>query len=196
MCGDFIRKCQANPHFLMWIFTDDELSVFLYIPITKHHSMDWRTESSPKSKTFLFRKSSLKMKCITRNGVWSTKNLWLNEKRRWVNSTYKLEELLKLISRVNPQFLEKGSWFLRAQQCLCCFFYDSKGLPAESWRGGDQPATLFTWPRTSRLFIFPKVKVALKRIRRFQETEEIRKKVIAQLIARSLYTLWWLFCAT
>ena len=32
-----------------------------YIPVTKHHSMDWRTDSSPKSKTFRW----LKIKCIT-----------------------------------------------------------------------------------------------------------------------------------
>jgi hypothetical protein len=68
-CGDFIQQCQVNPHFLIWLLTEDECSVFLYIPVTKHQSMEWRTESSPKSKTFRCHKSRLKVKCITRNGV-------------------------------------------------------------------------------------------------------------------------------
>jgi hypothetical protein len=45
----------------MRIFTEDEWSVFLYIPVIKHHSIDWRTESSPKSKRFRW----LKIKSIT-----------------------------------------------------------------------------------------------------------------------------------
>jgi hypothetical protein len=61
-CGGFIQKCQVNPHFLTWIFTEDECSVFLHIPVTKHQSVEWRTESSPKSKTFRCHKSRLKIK--------------------------------------------------------------------------------------------------------------------------------------
>lgn len=64
-CGDFLQQCQANPHFIMWIVTEDECSVFLCILVTKHHSMDWRTESSLKSKTFCCYKKRQKIKSIT-----------------------------------------------------------------------------------------------------------------------------------
>jgi len=53
-CGEFIKKCQENPQFLVWIFTEDECSVFLYIPVTKHQSMDWRTEPHRNPKRFAF----------------------------------------------------------------------------------------------------------------------------------------------
>lgn len=68
-----------------------------------------------------------------------------------------LERLLKGISRVRPQFWEKGSWSLLNNSAL------AHSTITVNCSLGNHSMVLFTWPHDRQFFLFPKVKTRPQR---------------------------------
>jgi transposase len=148
-CRDFIQTCQDNPSFLDCIVAGDESWVFQYDPEMKCQSMQWTSKSSPRPRSFLFKRPRSKL-------CWShflTKGVIHNgfvPEGQTVNSEV-IGRLLKRISRVIPQFRLEGSWFLLHDNAPSHFALVVKIFLAKRCCGDKLP-TLFSWSRTSGCF--------------------------------------------
>jgi histone-lysine N-methyltransferase SETMAR len=137
------------------------------------------------TQMFRLQKSKIKTKLITffdKQGV--IHKAFVPERQR-VNSAFYVEvigRLLKSISRVRPQFRAEGSWFLLndnapSNSALVIKIFLAKHGVVEISHPPYSPDLA-----PADLFLFPTVKTALKG-KRFQEVEDIKKNVTAELNA-------------
>lgn len=182
-CEDFVQNCRDNANFLNCIVTGDESWVFQYDPETKRQSMQWAGKTSPRPKKFRLQKSRIKTMLIV---FFDTQGIIHKEfvpEGQSVNGAYYLEvmkRLLKRISRVRPQFREKGSWFLLhdnapAHSSLIVRSFLMKHAIVEINHPPYSPDLA-----PADFFLFPKVKTVLKG-QRFADVEDIKKNVTAEL---------------
>jgi hypothetical protein len=173
-----------NPSFLDCTVTGDESWVFQYDPETKRQSTQWTSKISPRPKKFRLQNSKIKTMLITfsdKQGV--THKEFVPEGQR-VNSAFYVEvigRLLNRISEVRSQFRAEGSWFLLHDNAPSHSALVVKTFLTKHGAETSHP------PYSPELaspdfFLFATVKTALKG-KRFQDVEDIKKNVTAELNA-------------
>jgi hypothetical protein len=156
-----------------FVFQDD--------PKRRYQGREWGKKIFTDDLEFTLYKSKVTILInLLRNTAWYTKNLYLNEKRWTVNSTYRCwRGYGKELQEWGVNSREKNLVpFIR--QCPAHHVMKIQGISGDLQHGRDQPASLYTWHLFSLLLLFTKVKVTVKG--RFQGAEDI-KKVTAELKA-------------
>lgn len=182
-CGELIDSADRDPLFLQSIVTGDESWCYQYDPETKRQSAEWRSPSSPRQKKFRFQKSKVKVMLIAffdAHGLIHHEFVPPNET---VNKEYYeavLHRLVKRVKRVRPNMVDKGSWFL--------LHYNARphcALNVRRFLAKHDIVQVNHPPYSPDLsppdfYLFPKLKISLKG-HRFQDIEDIKKNVTAQL---------------
>jgi hypothetical protein len=149
--------------------------------------MQWTSKLSPRPRKFRLQTSQIKTIPITFFDKQVVIHKEFVPEEQTVNSVFYVEvigRLLKRISWVRPQFRAEGSWFLLHENAPSHF-----GLVIKTFLARHRVLGMSYPPHLAPadFFLFPMVKTVLKG-KRFQDVEDIKKNVTAELNAAPLET--------
>ena len=114
-CQDILEQLETEPNLLKRVVTGDESWIFEYDPLTKRHSLEWKSALSPRPKKAMVFKSKTKVMLITFFDVHGIIHAeFLPQGETIYQHVYKniLRHLMRLVREKRRELWEARSWLL------------------------------------------------------------------------------------